>query len=91
MLKSIKARDKSGLQQVQRVVLFQGPKSTLITDVLRKTTNSQVSERRENVAILNREDQQDSTIKFFIINFCLNMFRASLYPSSGDQKPCYCI
>jgi len=24
----------------------------------------------------------------FIINFCLNMFRASLYPSSGQQRPC---
>ena len=29
--------------------------------------------------------------KMFIIKFCLNMFRASLYPSSGDQRPCYCI
>ena len=27
----------------------------------------------------------------FIINFCLNMFQASLCPSSGDQTPCYCI
>jgi len=27
----------------------------------------------------------------FIINFCLNMFRVSLCPSSGDQRPCYCI
>ena len=27
----------------------------------------------------------------FIINFCLNMFRASLFPSSGDQRSCYCI
>jgi len=27
----------------------------------------------------------------FIINFCLYMFRASLYPSSGEQRPCYCI
>ena len=25
----------------------------------------------------------------FIINFCLNMFRASLCPSSGEQRPCY--
>ena len=25
------------------------------------------------------------------INFCLNMFRASLCPSSGEQRPCYCI
>ena len=27
----------------------------------------------------------------FIINFCLNMFWASLCPSSGKQRPCYCI
>jgi len=27
----------------------------------------------------------------FIINFCLNMFRASLCPSSGEQRPCYCM
>jgi len=27
----------------------------------------------------------------FIINFCLNMFRASSCPSSGEQRPCYCI
>jgi len=27
----------------------------------------------------------------FIISFCLNMFRASLCPSSGDQRPCFCI
>jgi hypothetical protein len=27
----------------------------------------------------------------FIIDFCLNMFRASLCPSSGEQRPCYCI
>ena len=26
-----------------------------------------------------------------INNFCLNMFRASLCPSSGEQRPCYCI
>ena len=26
----------------------------------------------------------------FIINFCLNMFRASFCPSSGEQRPCYC-
>ena len=27
----------------------------------------------------------------FIINFCLNMFRASLCPSSGEERPRYCI
>jgi len=26
--------------------------------------------------------------QMFIINFCLNMFRASLSPSSGEQRPC---
>jgi hypothetical protein len=39
---------------------------------------------------MKREDQQDATIRFFIINFCLNMFRASLCPSLGEQRPCYC-
>ena len=29
--------------------------------------------------------------RMFIINFCLNMFRASLCPSSGEQRPYYCI
>jgi len=29
--------------------------------------------------------------QMFIINFCLNMFRASLCPSSGEQRPCYCM
>jgi len=27
----------------------------------------------------------------FIINFCLNMLQATLCPSSGEQRPCYCI
>ena len=27
----------------------------------------------------------------FIINYCLNMFRTSLCPSSGEQRLCYCI
>jgi len=26
--------------------------------------------------------------QMFIINFCLNMFRVSLCPSSGEQRPC---
>ena len=30
-------------------------------------------------------------MRAFIINFCLSMFRASLCPSSGEQRPCYCI
>ena len=29
--------------------------------------------------------------QMFIINFCPNMFRASLCPSSGEQRPCYFI
>ena len=31
------------------------------------------------------------SVQLFIINYCLNMFRASLCPSSGKQRPCYCI
>jgi len=27
----------------------------------------------------------------FIINFCLNMFQASLCPSSGEQRPCVTV
>ena len=27
----------------------------------------------------------------FIINLCLNMFWATLCPSSGEQRPSYCI
>ena len=27
----------------------------------------------------------------FITNFYFNMFRASLCPYSGEQRPCYCI
>jgi len=33
-----------------------------------------------------RENQQDATIICFNINFYLNMFRASLCPSSGEQR-----
>ena len=29
--------------------------------------------------------------QMFIINFCLNVFRAPLCPSSGEQRPCYCM
>ena len=41
--------------------------------------------------VWREKNQQDATIRCFIINFCLNMFRASLCPSSGEQRPCYCI
>ena len=39
---------------------------------------------------MKREDQQDATIRCLLLA-CLNMFRASLCPSSGEQRPCYCI
>jgi len=39
---------------------------------------------------MKREDQQDATIRCLLLT-CLNMFRATLCPSSGDQRPCYCI
>ena len=35
---------------------------------------------------MKREDQQDATNRYFFINFCLNMFRASLCPTSGETK-----
>jgi len=35
-----------------------------------------------------RENQKKCNHLMFIINFCLNMFRASLCPSSGEQRPC---
>ena len=39
---------------------------------------------------MKREDQQDATIRCLLLT-CLNMFRASFCPSSGEQRPCYCI
>jgi len=49
----------------------------------------------ENVRInslsMKREKPTRCNNWMFIINFFLNMFRASLCPSSGDQRPCYCI
>ena len=42
--------------------------------------------------------QQDAKIQMiycqfqmFIIDYCLDMFRASLWPSSGEKTTCYCI
>ena len=35
-----------------------------------------------------REKTNRCNNQMFIINFCLNMFRSSLCPSSGQQKPC---
>ena len=42
------------------------------------------------IIYMKREDQQDATIRCLLLT-CLNMFRASLCPSSGEQRPCYCI
>ena len=39
---------------------------------------------------MKRENQQDTTIRRLLLT-CLNMFRASLCTSSGEQRPCYCI
>jgi len=48
--------------------------------------NNNVS--RKNV---ERENQQDETIRCLLSTSFSNMFRASLCPSSGEQRPCYCI
>jgi hypothetical protein len=40
---------------------------------------------------LKREKPTRCNNWMFIINFYLNMFRASLYPSSGEERTCYCI
>ena len=40
---------------------------------------------------MKRENPTGCNNEMFIINVCLNMFRASLCPSSGEQRPCYCI
>ena len=38
-----------------------------------------------------REKTKKCNNYMFIINFCFNMFRASLCSSSGEQRPCYWI
>ena len=40
----------------------------------------------------NYEERKTNKMQqlMFIINFCLNMFRASFCPSSGEKRPCYC-
>ena len=40
---------------------------------------------------MKREKPTRCDNQMFIINFYLNMFRASLCPSSGEQRTCYCI
>jgi hypothetical protein len=40
---------------------------------------------------MKREKPTRCNMYMFIINFCLNMFRASLCPSSGEQRLCYCV
>jgi len=48
--------------------------------------------------IVKKEYQQDATIlmiycqfQMLIIDYCLDMFRASLCSSSGEKTMCYCI
>jgi len=49
-------------------------------------------EVRDSVAVVKREKKPTRcNNQTFIINFCLNMFWASLCPSSREQRPCYCI
>ena len=45
----------------------------------------------QTVQYMKIENHQESTIRRLLLNFCLIMFRASLCPSSGEQRPCYCI
>jgi len=43
---------------------------------------------KQNIVVKReRENQQDVTIRFYY-QHCLNMFRASLCPSSGEQRQC---
>ena len=51
----------------------------------------------EHICSVKKEYQQDSTIymiycqfQMLIIDYCLDMFRASLCPSSGEKTTCYC-
>ena len=58
----------------------------LSTNVLHRTLLPNKQTGRRNKPRINKMQQLD-----VYINFCLNMFRASLCPSSGEQMPCYCI
>ena len=40
---------------------------------------------------MKREDQQDATIRCLLLTSVSTCFGASLCPSSGEQRPCYCI
>jgi len=46
---------------------------------------------QRNESRMKREKTNKINNQMFIINFCLDMFRASLCPSSGEQRPCYCL
>ena len=41
-----------------------------------------------NIKVWRERKPTRSNNQMFIINFCLNMFQASLCPSSGEQRPC---
>ena len=58
-----------------------------------RSTFRQMCRENENKYIMCEEREKPTRCKnqTFIINFRLNMFRASLCPSSGEQRPCYCI
>jgi len=56
--------------------------SDVYYELLCQTTSRMYEEREKTNKMQNQ---------MFIIDFCLNMFRASLRPSSGDQRLCYCI
>ena len=57
-------------------------------DFLSYTSSLCSCDRASWAKLEEREYQKDATILMFIINYCLNMFRASLCPSSGEQRPC---
>ena len=61
--------------------------SGIIMPIFRRT-KTVLLHREQSVKRENKPTRCNNQI--FIINFCLNMFRASLCPSSGEQRPCYC-
>ena len=46
---------------------------------------------RASWAKCEEREKTNKMLQLNIINFCLNMFRASLCPSSGEHWPGYCI
>ena len=52
-----------------------------------KNINSQLDATITNFVKRERKPTRCNN-QMFIIDFCLDMFRASLCPSSGEQRPC---